>query len=71
MKIKIKDTKILFNEWKFLSQKINDLSSIIQNELEIDSKNVVEWINMVNYNIDELKILKNKILTHIKKVNNL
>ena len=69
MKIKIENTKQLFNDWKQLSYNILALNAIIQNEGEIDSKDIVNWNDLVTTNINDLEILRIAIIKHIKKSN--
>jgi len=43
--MKIKANEYLFNEWKKLGYEITNLSSMVQNDMEISDEELIDWYN--------------------------
>lgn len=67
--IKIESSEKLFNEWKVLSYRLRDLGYIVQNDMELEKKIVLEWNNEVKKLIEDITNVKHKILKYIKDNN--
>lgn len=67
--IKIKADEDIFNEAISLSHRMNAWASYVQNDMELTQEDIKTFLNMSNKHIDELHILRTKILKHIKECN--
>jgi len=63
--IKIKANKELFDRWQRLGWSIHSQAGIVQNDMEIDSKEIVEFKNRVVKLVDQLHKLKADTLVYI------
>ena len=69
-KIKIKSDEILFNTFHILSARVKNLSSIVQNDMEVEKAEMdkfmgKEWEEVIK----DLTTLRINVLKHIVKCN--
>ena len=63
--IKIKANKELFDRWQRLGWSIHSQAGIVQNDMEIDSKEITEFKNRIAELVDLLHELKADTLVYI------
>ena len=63
--IKIKADKELFDRWQRLGWSIHSQAGIVQNDMEIDSKEITEFKNRIAELVDLLHELKADTLVYI------
>jgi len=68
--IKIKSNEKLFNEFISLSIRVRNLSSIVQNDMEIENSELSLWKKEeVDETVKQLEELVRKVINYIRKGN--
>jgi len=65
--MKIKANEYLFYKWKNLGFKIELLNSIVQNDMEIDKRNIAEWYDECCELNENLEVLIDETLKYLNK----
>lgn len=67
--IKVKANEELFNQWRQIGHKITNLASIVQNDMEIEEKELAEWQQLYYEQTHLLKAIHSEIMTRLHYLN--
>jgi hypothetical protein len=63
----IKDTKVLFDEFKNLKEDVQNLAGIVQNDMLIDMEQLKEWLQLVSKFQKSFSVLVKTVTSEILK----
>lgn len=67
--MKIKADEELFNRFKYLGHKLSNLSCIVQNDMDVMSYEIGDFIHNTNEIVLEINTLKQLVLNHVEECN--
>ena len=67
--MKIKANKDLFERWRELGSRIGSLASIVQNDTEVTSEQILEWLGHVDFSLDALMALRDTTVCYCFSMN--
>lgn len=65
--IKTKGNEDLFNQWQVTGETVKLLSSIVQNDMELSRKDILNFTRQCNEIIEDIKKLKERTVKHLLK----
>lgn len=69
MNLKIQANEELFNKWKVACMRLDSNKAIVQNDIESNKKEINDWWQLVDANINEVLTVRKEIVDYIKIIN--